>query len=106
MCIKDIDTNMKEDIVIQKFIDNWFDFDLSVRERNGINKEKLMKLESSFKEIKELISALRMVPIPIAGIFIDLYSAIESQSSCYKNEQEILKTADYLAGLARDVCYP
>ncbi len=95
-----------ENDIVQRFVDNFVEIATDIREVRGINKDKLTDLEKSFDELKVLVSKKRSVPIDAAGIFIDLYSAIESQASLYENEREILEFADYLAVLAKDVCYP
>ncbi len=106
MIISGVIKNMtnEDNILIQKFVDRYLDLVLDIGEVKKIDQEKVTSLEYSFRDMKLLALKNQSVPLDVAGIFIDLYSAIESQSSRYQNQQEILELADYLAVLARDVC--
>lgn len=90
-----------------EFVSNFSDFQMTIYEMKGIDDELLSKLEQSMILLKDEYKNQNYIPKEVAGIFIDLYSAIEGMAHLYdeKDRQHILETADYLSSLARDICY-
>lgn len=93
--------------LIDEFLSNWTDFQMAVYEMKGIDDVLLSKLEQSMILLKDEYKNQDYIPKEVAGNFIDLYSAIEGMAHLYheKDRQKILETADYLASLARDICF-
>ena len=91
---------------VEQFIADWLNFDTKLRSKEGIDYELLEKIETALTKIKEEFQESAVIPKDLAGIFIDMYSALESTSYLYADEQqkEIISVAETFAYLARDIC--
>ena len=87
------------------FIRAYLEFSESVRSNKGLDEEEFEKFCFLLKDLKAGIQEKKAVPLSIAGLFIDLYSAVEATAYRHKEEmkQRILLAADELADIARDV---
>ena len=92
--------------VVEQFIMDWLNFDTKLRSKEGIDYDLLEKIETALTKIKEEFQESAVIPKDLAGIFIDMYSALESTSYLYADEQqkEIIRAAETLAYLAQDIC--
>ncbi|MBK5143593.1 hypothetical protein I2494_07670 [Budviciaceae bacterium BWR-B9] len=89
----------------ETFIDAFLDFDETVRSNEGFNEVKFEMVCSLLRNLKEPIQKAQSVPLSLASVFIDLYSAIESSAYRHNDDmkEKILYAADKLADIARDV---
>nr|WP_294783663.1 hypothetical protein [uncultured Flavobacterium sp.] len=89
----------------QLFIDAFLDFDETTRSNIGFDEDKFEKTCLLLRNLKPIIQANKTIPLNLADVFIDLYSAIESCAYRHdeKMKQKILHAADKLAAIARDV---
>ena len=91
---------------VEHFIADWLDFDIKLRTKKGIDYDLLEKIETALTKIKEEFQESAVIPKGLAGIFIDMYSTLESTSYLYADEQqkEIIGIAETFAYLAQDIC--
>ena len=90
----------------EQFIEYFLDFSTKLRTKEGIDYKLLEKIETALTKIKDEYQGNTAIPKDLAGIFIDMYSALESTSYLYADEQqkEIISVAETFAYLARDIC--
>ncbi len=90
---------------IDIFMENCFEFQDIVRSNKGFDEVKFEALCNSIKDLEVDFRKNNCVPLCVANIFIDLYSAIES--CAYRHDEEmkekILLAADKIACIARDI---
>jgi len=89
----------------QAFIEAFLDFDETTRSNEGFNEEKFKKVCNLLLDLKPQFQRNKSVPVDVANVFVDLYSAVESSAHRHNEEmkQKILYAADELAAIARDV---
>jgi len=91
----------------EKFISAWLKFDETARSNLGYNKLQYQEVCECLKAMKPVIQDNGCVPLDIANIFVDLYSAIESSSHRHKGKiaEDLRYAADELAYIAKDITF-
>ena len=93
--------------MIESFENSWLEFDLLLREKKGVDELLLKKILRQMKEIAIYYKGESSIPKSLGSIFVDIYSATESNAHIYQDadlKQRILEVADELASHAREIC--
>jgi hypothetical protein len=91
---------------VDAFIEKWLEFDLKLREMQGLDQGLYEELVQRLKQIKAELADEKAIPKSLSQVFVDLFGATESNAHLYEGvvQQQIFHAADQLADLARDVC--
>lgn len=91
---------------INKFIETWLDFDLQLREKQGLNETLLKEQIELLNKIKLGLEGEANIPKKLAEIFLDMWGAMTSCAVMYEGDmpERITTAADHLAHYAREIC--
>ena len=97
---------MKSDELIGKFIEKWLDFDLKIREKEGVDEDLYEDLVELLQEIQKELAGAPAIPKNLAEIFLDMWGAMTSCADRYDEDakKRIYHAADRLTWLARNIC--
>lgn len=97
---------MSQSEIIECFIKSWLDFDLSVRSGNYFNENDLEKILKSLDQVDECFALSNSIPKTLAGVFAEIYMALESSSIQYTGDkrEEIIHATDLIMDKIRKIC--
>lgn len=92
--------------LIESFIEKWLEFDLQVRQKEGVNELLYEELVELLSEINASLEGKDLIPKNLAEIFVDMYGALTSCAELYEDEmqQRVYEVASLLCDKARDIC--
>jgi uncharacterized protein with von Willebrand factor type A (vWA) domain len=92
--------------LIESFIEKWLEFDLQVRQKEGVDELLFEELVELLSEINASLEGKDSIPKNLAEIFVDMYGALASSAEMYEGmtQQRVYEVASRLCDHARDIC--
>jgi hypothetical protein len=92
--------------LIEEFIEKWLDFDVQIRQKQGVNELLYGELVELLSEINASLEGKDSIPKSLAEIFVDMYGALTSCAELYdkKMQKRVYEVASRLCDHARDIC--
>jgi hypothetical protein len=89
----------------KEFVDAFLEFDLTARSNAGYNAVLFEKTCAALRALGPAFRRTGCVPLAVANVLVDMYSAIESSSYQYEEptKRQLLYAADQLAAIAREL---